>query len=239
MLALVSLGSPSLLNQEKHLSGADRITTPIIQIRKLRPQKEFDSPSTTQGIGRPLILKPVPAPGYQPLATWPLIHWGGPNHVTSRSFPGGLHSLSPHLYLAYRLLVLLVSRLEEGFRLMDQVAQVFLLLRKQNKGDNLSGRWGLRKKNRNTGRSKEGAQRSAPPGPRAAGAWAHLARQVDGRVAVGEVLPQQQRVFVLFPRQAVTVVVEVKRLPPVGATWEGMTEQEPGSRGRDLASPTL
>lgn len=144
MLALVSLGSPSLLNQEKHLSGADRITTPIIQIRKLRPQKEFDSPSTTQGIGRPLILKPVPAPGYQPLVTWQLIHWGGgPNHVTSRSFPGGLHSLSPHLYLAYRLLVLLVSRLEEGFRLMDQVAQVFLLLGKQNKGDNLSGRWGL------------------------------------------------------------------------------------------------
>lgn len=101
------------------------------------------------------------------------------------------------------------------------------------------GGGGCREKNRNTGRSKEGAQRSAPPGPRAAGAWAHLARQVDGRVAVGEVLPQQQRVFVLFPRQAVTVVVEVKRLPPVGATWEGMTEQEPGSRGRDLASPTL
>lgn len=50
----------------------------------------------------------------------------------------------------------------------------------------------------------------------AAGPGAHLALQVNGWVAVGEILPEQQRVFVLFPRQAVTVVVKIKGLPPVG-----------------------
>lgn len=48
----------------------------------------------------------------------------------------GLGSPGPHLNLAYGFLVLLVSRLEEGFSLMDQVAQVFILLGKENKGDN-------------------------------------------------------------------------------------------------------
>ena len=67
-------------------------------------------------------------------------------------------------------------------------------------------------------------------------ARAHLALQVDGWVAVGEVLPEQQRVFVLLPRQAVTVVIKVKSLPSKGATREGMAEQGPG-RERDRGLP--
>lgn len=107
------------------------------------------------------------------------------------------------------------------------------MLGKQNKRDNLTERWGLQEKNRNKEQLEEDAHRSPPPGLREASPWAHLARQVDGWVAVGEVLPQQQRVFILFPCQAVTVIIKVKSFPPTGETWEGMTEQEPGSRGRD------
>lgn len=55
---------------------------------------------------------------------------------------------------------------------------------------------------------------------------AHLALQVNARIAVSEVLPEQKCVFVLLPRQAVTVIVEIKGLPPVGGgTQEGMSEQ--------------
>lgn len=46
--------------------------------------------------------------------------------------------------------------------------------------------------------------------------WAHLALQVNGRVTVGKILPQQQGVFILFPGQAVTVIIKIKGLPPVG-----------------------
>lgn len=46
----------------------------------------------------------------------------------------GPPSPSPHLDLADRFLVLLVSRLEEGLCLMDQVAQILLLLGTQSKG---------------------------------------------------------------------------------------------------------
>ena len=88
---------------------------------------------------------------------------------------------------------------------MDQVAQVFLLLGKQNRGDNLAGRWGLRER---TGMRDH--QSSGKLGP------AHLALQVDGRIAVGEVFPEQQRVFILFPCEAITVIVKVKGLSPTG-----------------------
>lgn len=50
----------------------------------------------------------------------------GPGRLRSR-----LLGLSAYLDLANRLLVLLVSRLEEGLGLMDQVAQVFFLLGRQ------------------------------------------------------------------------------------------------------------
>lgn len=71
------------------------------------------------------------------------------------------------------------------------------------------------------------------PPPWEASPGAHLALKVNGWIAVGEVLPEQQRVFILLPRQAVTIIIKVKSLPSVGVTQEGMTEQEPGSRGRD------
>lgn len=77
---------------------------------------------------------------------------------------------------------------------------------------------------------KGGVPQTPSPGLWEARRWAYLALQVDGRIAVGEILPEQQRVFILFPRQAVTVVVKVKGLPPVGVTPEGMTEQKAGSR---------
>ena len=93
---------------------------------------------------------------------------------------------------------------------MDQVAQVFVLLEKRNRADSLSGWWGLPGKTEGWG----------SPGTRRPGARlpAHLALQVEARVAVGEVRPEQQRVLILFPRQAVTVIVEVKGLPPAGGT---------------------
>lgn len=50
---------------------------------------------------------------------------------------------------------------------------------------------------------------------------AYLALQVNGGVAVGEVLPQQQCVLVLFPRQAVAVVVKVKGLTPTAKATGG------------------
>lgn len=59
------------------------------------------------------------------------------NYATPGRPPGRLRSrllgLSAYLDLAYGLLVLLVSRLEEGFGLMDQVAQVFFLLGTQKR----------------------------------------------------------------------------------------------------------
>lgn len=55
---------------------------------------------------------------------------GSQPHGPQESLTSGLHVPSPHLDLTYRFLVLLVSRLEEGFGLVDQVAQVFLLLGK-------------------------------------------------------------------------------------------------------------
>lgn len=64
---------------------------------------------------------------------------------------------------------------------------------------------------------------------------AHLALQIEARVAVGEVLPEQQSVFILLPSQAVTVIVEVKGLPPVGAR-AGVSEQS-GSRGPGRGLP--
>jgi hypothetical protein len=64
-----------------------------------------------------------------------------------------------------------------------------------------------------------------------AGPQAHLALQVNGRVTVGEIFPKQQRVFILFPRQAVTVIIKIKGLSPMGMTLEGMTEQKPGPTG--------
>lgn len=36
----------------------------------------------------------------------------------------------------------------------------------------------------------------------------------ERHVVVGEVLPQQQRFLVFFPRQTVTIIVDVKILPP-------------------------
>lgn len=50
------------------------------------------------------------------------------NYATPERLHSRLHGLSAYLNLAYSFLVLLVSRLEEGFSLMDQVAQVFFLL---------------------------------------------------------------------------------------------------------------
>lgn len=62
---------------------------------------------------------------------------------------------SPHLDLAYGLLILLVPRLEERLSLVDQVAQIFLLLGRQNTGDSLAGRWRLHGENGVRDRGKE------------------------------------------------------------------------------------
>lgn len=100
---------------------------------------------------------------------------------------------------------------------MDQVAQVFLLLGKQIKGECLAGGWGggLQGKDGEEGSLKGGAPGPHLPAPGKPGPT-HLALQVDTWVAVGEVLPEQQCVFILLPRQAVAVVVKVKGLPPGG-----------------------
>lgn len=115
---------------------------------------------------------------------------------------------------------------------MDQVAQVFLLLGKQIKGERLAAGWGAAGKGWGGGIIEGGAPGPHLPAPGKPGPT-HLALQVDTWVAVGEVLPEQQRVFVLLPRQAVTVVVKVKGLPPGGGDKEGGTEREPGSRAQD------
>lgn len=56
--------------------------------------------------------------------------------------------------------------------------------------------------------------------------------QVDAWVAVGEVFPEQQRVFVLFPRQAVTVIVKVKGLPSVGSQQRAPLTRSPAAEAR-------
>lgn len=71
-----------------------------------------------------------------------------------------------------------------------------------------------------------------PPGPYLPpGLGSHLALQVNGWIAVGEVLPEQQCVFILFPCQTVTVVIKVKGLSSMRETQEGMTDrsQTPGA----------
>lgn len=108
---------------------------------------------------------------------------------------------------------------------MDQIAEVFLLLQKRNRADNLPGGAGCRERTKGEAARNEARARLL----------AHLALQVEARVAVGEVLPEQQGVFVLLPGQAVTVVVEVEGLPPVGAR-AGMREQ-PGSSGPGRGLP--
>ena len=65
---------------------------------------------------------------------------------------------APHLNLADRLLVLLVPRLEEGLGLVDQIAQVFLLLGKRNRADSLTGWWGLPGKSEGRGSRERGAR---------------------------------------------------------------------------------
>lgn len=132
-----------------------------------------------------------------------------------------MHKRASHLDLADRLLILLVSRLEEGFGLVDQVAQVFLLLEKRNRVDGLTRWWGCRERARDGGARGRGA-----PGARLP---AHLALQLEAWVAVGEVFPEQQRVFILFPCQTVTIIVEVKGLPPGGA--RAGTSEQSGGRG--------
>lgn len=92
-------------------------------------------PGARQGINRPPDSRSWASPLHPPLHREALNHQGL-NGVASVELRWGLGSPGPHLNLAYGFLVLLVSRLEEGFSLMDQVAQVFILLGKENKGDN-------------------------------------------------------------------------------------------------------
>lgn len=100
---------------------------------------------------------------------------------------------------------------------MDQVAQVFLLLEKRNRADSLTG-GGAAGKERGTGERED----RAPPGPPAE---AHLATTLRPGLQLVEVFPEQQRVFILFPCQTVTIVVEVEGLSRLGGTGRGMSEQ--------------
>ena len=108
----------------------------------------------------------------------PLVHRHtrhGVSTVTDTSLHGGVSrgSQSPrsHLDLADRFLVLLVSCLEEGFCLMDQVAQILLLLGTQSKGGQVRRvAWaaGAQQGQGIAGRPVRG---QAPGSPRPAGRW--------------------------------------------------------------------
>ena len=125
------LGSPSPLNnlegKKKNLSGTDR---------DHYPHDMYFQPEKIEAVGgvRPTQRQPVNRkPPTHDLVDAPLPHQP-PAPSTAIETP--LHgSLRPHLDLANGFLVLLVSRLEEGFCFMDQVAQIFLLLGTQSKGD--------------------------------------------------------------------------------------------------------